>query len=127
MSWMTFTHGGRTYRFAVARTGQGVWIGWPGRAKLFGPAESEGVPEEAETGDVRAPMTGKVVKVEVSAGDRVGADQVLLVLEAMKMEYAMRTHEDGVVTEVLVAQGDQVEAGTLLLVVEPAAEAQPAP
>ena len=54
----------------------------------------------------------------VSVGDEVRAGQVLLVLEAMKMEHTLRAPHDGTVIEVDPAPGDQVEAGTVLLVVE---------
>jgi propionyl-CoA carboxylase alpha chain len=77
--------------------------------------------DEAAGGFVAA-MPGKVIALRVRAGDRVTAGQVLVVLEAMKMEHPMRAHEDGVVAEVRVAEGDQVEAGSVLLVVETDAE-----
>jgi biotin carboxyl carrier protein len=64
-------------------------------------------------------MPGKVLELRVGAGDAVEAGEILVVLEAMKMEHPMRATEDGVVSEVRVSEGDQVEAGTLLLVVEP--------
>jgi len=80
---------------------------------------------EGTEGAFVAAMPGKVIDLRVQAGDRVGAGDTLLVLEAMKMEHPMRATEDGVVGEVRVALGDQVEGGTLLLVVEPAGEASP--
>jgi biotin carboxyl carrier protein len=67
-------------------------------------------------------MPGKVIQLCAKAGDAVAAGQVLLVLEAMKMEHPIAAPGDGVVGEVRVAVGDQVENGALLLVVEPAAE-----
>jgi propionyl-CoA carboxylase alpha chain len=72
----------------------------------------------AAEGSFVAPMPGKVIELRVATGDRVAAGDVLVVLEAMKMEHPMRAAADGVVTEVRVAQGDQVEAGAVLLVVE---------
>ena len=71
-------------------------------------------------GGFAARMPGKVIDLRVGVGDRVRAGDILIVLEAMKMEHPMRAPEDGVVTEVRVEQGEQVEAGTLLLVVDPA-------
>jgi biotin carboxyl carrier protein len=65
-----------------------------------------------------APMPGKVVKVNVKTGDAVKAGQVLLVLEAMKMEQATRSPTDGVVKSVLVREGDQVTAGQVLVTLE---------
>jgi propionyl-CoA carboxylase alpha chain len=62
-------------------------------------------------------MPGKVIRVEVEPGRRVSAGQVLLVVEAMKMEHSLRAPHDGIVVEVDCAPGDQVEAGTLLVVI----------
>jgi len=76
---------------------------------------------EAASGGLVAPMPGRVIQLCAKAGDAVAAGQVLLVLEAMKMEHPIAAPQDGVVGEVRVALGDQVENGALLLVVEPAA------
>jgi 3-methylcrotonyl-CoA carboxylase alpha subunit len=65
-------------------------------------------------------MPGKVVKLLVRAGDTVTAGQTLLVLEAMKMEHAVKAQEAGTVARVCVSTGEQVEADALLAVVEPA-------
>jgi len=63
-------------------------------------------------------MPGSVVRVAVAPGDRVEAGQVLVVLEAMKMEHAVTAGGPGTVAEVAVAEGDQVETGRILVVVE---------
>jgi biotin carboxyl carrier protein len=55
----------------------------------------------------------------VAAGDRVEAGQVLVVLEAMKMEHSVNAGVSGSVIEVDVTEGDQVETGRILAVVEP--------
>ncbi|MFT3706399.1 MAG: biotin carboxylase N-terminal domain-containing protein [Archangium sp.] len=67
-------------------------------------------------GGFMAPMPGKVVKVHVKDGESVKAGQVLLVLEAMKMEQATRSPADGVVKKVMVREGEQVTAGQILVV-----------
>ncbi|GHE08745.1 ATP-binding protein [Klenkia taihuensis] len=69
-------------------------------------------------GSLVAPMPGSVVAVHVAPGERVGAGQRLLVLEAMKMQHPVTAPADGVVTSVDVAVGDQVEAGAVLTVLE---------
>jgi propionyl-CoA carboxylase alpha chain len=68
-------------------------------------------------GSLHAPMPGKVIRVEVEPGRRVSSGQLLLVVEAMKMEHSLRAPHDGIVVEVDCAPGDQVEAGTLLVVI----------
>lgn len=64
-----------------------------------------------------APMPGKVVELRVSEGDLVQAGQVLLIMEAMKMEHTVTAPRDGTVTQVTVATGDQVDADALLVIV----------
>jgi propionyl-CoA carboxylase alpha chain len=70
------------------------------------------------TGGLSAPMPGEVLDVRCVVGDVVQARQILVVLEAMKMEHHVSAPFDGVVTEVQVAPGDQVENGAMLLVLE---------
>ena len=64
-------------------------------------------------------MPGLVKALAAAPGATVRRGEVLLVLEAMKMEHALVAPRDGVVAEVLVAEGAQVTDGTLLLVLEP--------
>ena len=65
---------------------------------------------------VGAPMPGVVSTVAVAAGQEVQAGDVLLSLEAMKMETAIHAEKDGVIAEVLVKAGDQIDAKDLLVV-----------
>ncbi|WP_310618772.1 pyruvate carboxylase [Flexibacterium corallicola] len=67
---------------------------------------------------VGAPMPGVVSTVAVSVGQDVKAGDVLLSIEAMKMETALHAETDGVVKEVLVACGDQIDAKDLLVTFE---------
>ena len=72
------------------------------------------------TGDNRlqAPMPGRVVVVKARPGDRVAAGQELLVIEAMKMELALKAPRDGVVAEVRAGEGDFVDADAVLVTLE---------
>jgi 3-methylcrotonyl-CoA carboxylase alpha subunit len=74
----------------------------------------------ASDGAILAPMPGKVIAVEVAAGDIVTKGQKLLVLEAMKMEHALTAPFDGTVAELTVAVGSQVQVEALLVRVEKA-------
>ena len=71
-----------------------------------------------ETGGYAAPMPGKVVAVNVEAGQAVNAGQLLIVLEAMKMEHRITCSEAGIVKELRVQVGQQVDAGQVMLVIE---------
>ena len=79
---------------------------------------------EAAAGGYTAPMPGKVIEMRVGAGLAVSKGQLLLTLEAMKMEHPVIASSDGVVTEVRVAPGEQVAAGQVLLVIEAPKEAR---
>jgi propionyl-CoA carboxylase alpha chain len=72
----------------------------------------------AQRGEYTAPMPGRVVSVHVTVGERVALGQLLLVLEAMKMEHQLVAHAVGVVAEVLAAAGQQVEGGQQLVRIE---------
>ena len=68
-------------------------------------------------GSLAAPMPGAVVRIEVETGERVSAGQAVVVLEAMKMEHAVRAPVGGVVESILVETGRQVDLGQVLAVV----------
>ncbi len=70
------------------------------------------------SGGLRAPMPGNVTAVHVAEGAAVAQGQLLLVLEAMKMEHRITAPAAGTVTELLVRAGDQVDNGALLIVLE---------
>ena len=63
---------------------------------------------------VAAPMPGNILSVNVAAGDAVKKGQVLMILEAMKMENEIMAPCDGKVTAVAVTKGAAVESGALL-------------
>ena len=65
---------------------------------------------------VNSPMPGTILRVEVKEGDTVKAGQLLVVLEAMKMENEILAPKDGSVTQVVVSKGSHVETGSPLIV-----------
>lgn len=69
--------------------------------------------------DVRAPMTGSVCAVHVEAGDTVDAGQIVLVLEAMKMEHSLTAPRAGVIATVACVEGTQVSDGAVLVTLVP--------
>jgi len=68
----------------------------------------------AASGELTAPMMGKVVAIRAGAGDRVAAGQIVIVLESMKMELHVTAPFDAVVQTVRCALGDMVERGAVL-------------
>ena len=85
------------------------------KLKLDDPSAKAADQEAESGGSLSAPMTGTVVQVLVKAGDSVEKGQVLLVVEAMKMEHAIKAPTDGTVKEVLYATGDPVSDGAQLV------------
>ena len=67
---------------------------------------------------VQAPMVGKILKVEKTVGDRVDEDDVVLVMEAMKMEIPIVAPVSGVLKELKVSPGQAVEAEQELAIIE---------
>ncbi len=65
---------------------------------------------------IAAPMPGTILKVNVAQGDKVKAGQVLIVLEAMKMENEILAPRDGVVSQVVTSKGSSVDTGAALVV-----------
>jgi pyruvate carboxylase len=74
---------------------------------------------EADDSHVSAPMPGAISSVAIKVGDTLKAGDVLLTMEAMKMETALHAPRDGTVLELLVTAGAQVEAKDLLAVIKP--------
>jgi acetyl/propionyl-CoA carboxylase alpha subunit len=80
---------------------------------------------EAVPGSLTAPMPGTVVRVEAWPGDAVRAGQVLIVLEAMKMEHSVCAPRDGTLAQLNVSAGQSVDQGTVLVVVDDAPGEEP--
>ncbi|MFW0795995.1 acetyl/propionyl/methylcrotonyl-CoA carboxylase subunit alpha [Gordonia sp. CPCC 205515] len=109
--------------------GRRVEVSLPGDLSLGGGGGAAGVVRKkpkararkkgggaAASGDsVQAPMQGTVVKVAVEEGQEIAAGDLVVVLEAMKMENPVTAHKDGVVTGLAVEAGAAVTQGTLLL------------
>jgi acetyl-CoA carboxylase biotin carboxyl carrier protein len=67
---------------------------------------------------VLSEITGTVWKVVVKAGDAVAEDDVLIILESMKMEIPITAPETAVVAEIRVAEGDMIKEGDIALMLE---------
>lgn len=67
--------------------------------------------------EIKAPIPGKIVSIKCKVNDTVKRGQVLLVLEAMKMENEIYSGSSGVVKEIKVNEGDFVQPGAILILI----------
>lgn len=79
-------------------------------------ANNAPVPNAAEGENLAAPLSGNIWKIHAAAGDEVAEGDVLLILEAMKMETEIRAPRAGVISVIEVNEGDAVQVGEALLV-----------
>ncbi|MBJ20332.1 MAG: biotin/lipoyl-binding protein [bacterium] len=68
--------------------------------------------------EVEAQITGNVWKIETTVGADVEEDDVLLIVESMKMEIPVEAPEDGRVVEIKVAEGQAIEEGDILVILD---------
>ncbi len=120
--WIDFDTGGRRHRLHVLAAGDQVWVQGPdGDVALTAmprfPGEERG---EGVAGGLVAPMPGTVLAVHVTPGDTVAKGQLLMIVEAMKMEHRITAPQAGTVTEIRARPGDQVNGGDLLAVLDEA-------
>ena len=89
----------------------------PMAAPAAAPAPAPVATAPAGGEQVTSPMPGTILSVNVSAGDAVKRGQVLMILEAMKMENEIMCPCDGKIASVNTSKGSSVESGTLLCVI----------
>lgn len=131
MKYYTITVNGNTYDVTVEEGARAVQSAAPVAAPVAKPAAAPApapapAPKAAETpapaapsgsaGSVKvsSPMPGKIVSVKAAVGQAVKKGDVLLILEAMKMENEIVCPQDGTVASINVSAGQTVEAGNLL-------------
>jgi acetyl-CoA carboxylase biotin carboxyl carrier protein len=68
--------------------------------------------------EIKAPLTGTVWKIETKVGDALDEEDVIMILESMKMEIPVETPVDGELLEIRVQEGDSILEGQVLAVVE---------
>jgi len=119
VSWLSVEVRGKWLRIAVVRSDRGAWVSWGGIVHHVTPESASAAAHAPQERDVRAPMTGRVVRVSAAVGAAVRVRDTLVVLEAMKMEYRLTAPRDGVVERVSCAEGDQVDLGSVLVTLAP--------
>ncbi|MEQ1724555.1 MAG: biotin carboxylase N-terminal domain-containing protein [Sphingopyxis sp.] len=103
--------------FVVSHDG-GWLVAEQGATFLFRLDRHRGTSTASHDGDILSPMPGRIIAVEVAAGDTVTKGQKLLTLEAMKMEHSLIAPFDGVVAELSATPGAQVQVEALLVRIE---------
>lgn len=112
----TITVNGNVYDVTVEEGGAGAATSAPKAAAPKAAAPKAAPKAAAGQGSVKvnSPMPGKILSVKASVGQAVKKGEVLMILEAMKMENEVVAPEDGTVASIDVAAGDSVEAGVVL-------------
>ena len=111
----SITVNGTAYDVAVEELGAGAApaaVAAPAPVAAAAPAPA--APAAAGSIEVAAPMPGKILNVKAGVGTAVKKGDVILILEAMKMENDVVAPEDGTVASINVSAGDAVEAGDVL-------------
>ena len=114
---LTIVANGATLGADVVRVGDERWLFAPRvrrRLTLVDPLAHAGE-DEAASGHLMAPMSGTVVSVLVTPGEKVAKGRALIVLEAMKMEHTIAAPMAGVVTAINFGVGDRVPEGADLV------------
>ena len=89
----------------------------PTPAPAAAPAPAPAAAPAGEGTKVTAPMPGSIVSIKVNVGDKVTADSLVVVMEAMKMENEIFAGVDGTVTSVVVSAGATVNTGDVLVTI----------
>ncbi len=82
------------------------------------PAQAVAAPVAEVANGIVAPLAGNIWKLEVTAGQQVEEGDLLIILEAMKMENEIIAERDGIVGQILIAEGDAVDIGQVLLTLD---------
>lgn len=119
MKNLRITVNGVAYDVQVEELGADAAPAAPAPVKAAAPAP-KAAPKKAAAGageKVAAPMPGTIVSVNVSDGQAVKKGDVLVVLEAMKMENEIKSPKDGTVTGIAVNKGESVDTGATLVTI----------
>jgi 3-methylcrotonyl-CoA carboxylase alpha subunit len=116
--FMNLSIDGTPAELSLHRSGPQLFIDVTGNhLTISEPEFSSGASAGPAEGSVRAPMPGRVLRLEVSKDAPVRAGDRLLLLEAMKMEHVLRAPVTGTLSDLAVAEGDQVREGDVLCVI----------
>lgn len=102
------------------KTNGNIWLHWRGRTYFIAP--QVGQEKNVRSGsrlqqvdEIFAPMPGRVIDIKISVGQQVSRGQVAIILEAMKMEYVLKTEGAGIVQSIFCKIGSPVGVGEKLV------------
>jgi len=122
MKWLEIEFQGRPVRVPAVKAQGQIWFHWQGETYVVeaqsgstsSARRASGEKGKSQPGVITAPMPGKVTHVGVKVGETVVRGQVLVAMEAMKMEYTLEADIEGKVSEIHVTPGSQVTLGQVL-------------
>lgn len=123
MKLMKFDWNGKTVEGFAQKIKDKLWIYRDGKTFVLdqdstlsrGRKSRKKAEGKASADHISAPMPGKITKILTQTGDKVQLGQALLVMEAMKMEYTLKSEMEGTVDNITVSLGQQVALGELLI------------
>ena len=105
---------GRKHKAVATKVDDVWWVHVMGHTLQFELIEA-GASASDDEGGLTAPMPGKILEVRVNQGQSVESGDILMVMEAMKMEHKIVAGSDGIVENIFFKEGDQVQQGAELL------------
>jgi len=116
MTRVTVDRGGRAYTARVVRDGRRAWVHVGGHVFMIEPRDAGPRAGAAADHDALSPpMPATVTRINVKKGDAVINGDIVVLLEAMKMELPIRAPHDGVIARVNCREGELVQPGTPLV------------
>jgi biotin carboxyl carrier protein len=116
--------GNQVYKAIGEKVDDKIWIHVNGETLVFD-AETSGrrrgrvAGKDAKSNTILSPMPGKITKLFKKLGDPVSVGESVLVMEAMKMEYTLKSNVAGTIKKVAFKELDQVVLGALIVEIEP--------
>lgn len=117
-------HQGLRQRYPVQRRGERLFLDWAGDSYEVERVDAlaQATTQAMVAGGLTAPMNGSIVRLPVAPGQQVAAGELLVVVEAMKMEHGIRAPQTGTLTALYCREGDLVSEGQVLVALEPSPE-----
>ena len=123
MKFLELEHNGKIIRLWAEKRGSQIWVHFNHRNFLYEEPKKEKTKSSRKKsskgkGVITAPMPGKIVKTYAREGDEVETGQVVIVMEAMKMEYRLCADISGKIEKLSCKEGDSVSLGQSLALIK---------